>query len=156
LGEPVAVAVAAAEFVQLEANVDDMTGELAAHAIAVLIEAGALDAWASPITMKKGRPGLVLAVLARAAAADELAAVLLRETTSLGVRRLPATRLERPRRMVEVETRFGRVPIKVSEGPFGPPQAKPEFDACERAARAAGVPVREVLAEALAVWSRGR
>jgi uncharacterized protein (TIGR00299 family) protein len=147
--------VEASDLVVLEANVDDMTGELAAHTIALLIEAGALDAWAAPITMKKGRPGLVLSALGRASAADVLSALILRETTSLGVRRLPAGRLERPRRIVEVETRFGRIPVKVSEGPYGPPQAKPEFDACERAARAAGVPVREVLAEAVATWSRG-
>ncbi|HWP04867.1 MAG TPA: nickel pincer cofactor biosynthesis protein LarC [Polyangiaceae bacterium] len=154
LGEPAPDATQASELVVLEANVDDMTGELAAHAIARLIQAGALDAWAAPITMKKGRPGLVLSVLGRAAAADELARLLLTETTSLGVRRLPATRLERPRRMVEVATRFGTIPVKVSEGPYGPPQAKPEFDACERAAEAASVPVREVVSEALAAWAR--
>jgi hypothetical protein len=153
LGEPGPEAATASELVVLEANVDDMTGELAAHAIARLIHGGALDAWATPITMKKGRPGLVLSVLARAATADELAALLLTETTSLGVRRLPATRLERPRRIVEVVTRFGRIPLKVSEGPYGAPQVKPEFDACERAAAVSGVPLREVLAEALSAWA---
>jgi len=153
LGEPAPEAATASELVVLEANVDDMTGELSAHAIARLIQAGALDAWATPITMKKGRPGLVLSVLARALAADELSALLLTETTSLGVRRLAASRLERPRRLVEVETRFGLIPLKVSEGPYGPPQVKPEFDACERAAAAAGVPLRVVLAEALSAWA---
>jgi len=153
LGEPGPEAATAGDLVVLEANVDDMTGELAAHAIARVIQAGALDAWATPTTMKKGRPGLVLSVLARAATADELAALLLVETTSLGVRRLPATRLERPRRIVEVVTRFGPIPLKVSEGPYGPPQVKPEFDACERAAAAAGVPLREVIAEALSAWA---
>jgi pyridinium-3,5-bisthiocarboxylic acid mononucleotide nickel chelatase len=157
LGEPVAATHAAAGLVVLEANVDDMTGELAGHAIAAVMNAGALDAWATPITMKKGRPGLVLSALARAEAAETLAGVILRETTSLGVRWLPASRLERPRRTVEVTTRFGVIPLKVSEGPYGAPQAKPEFDACERAADAAGVSVREVLSEALAVWTqRGR
>jgi len=140
----------------LEANVDDMTGELAGHVIGLLLEAGALDAWAVPATMKKGRPGLLLSALTRAAFADSLAALVLRETTSIGVRRLQAERLERPRTVVEVETRFGLIPVKVSEGPYGPPQAKPEFDACARAATAAGVPVREVIAEALSVWSRAR
>jgi uncharacterized protein (TIGR00299 family) protein len=155
-GAPTPERVEADDLVILEANVDDMTGELAAHTIALLIEAGALDAWAAPITMKKGRPGLVLSALGRASGADALSALILRETTSLGVRRLPAARLERPRHIVEVDTRFGRIPVKVSEGPYGPPQAKPEFDACERAARSSGVPVREVLAEAVAAWSRGR
>jgi uncharacterized protein (TIGR00299 family) protein len=154
LGEPLLGTNAGAELVVLEANVDDMTGELAAHAIQAVMLAGALDVWATPITMKKGRPGLVLSALARAESASSLAGVLLRETTSLGVRWSPASRLERPRRIVSVSTRFGDVPIKVSEGPYGAPQAKPEFDACERAAQAAGVPVREVLAEALAAFGR--
>ena len=74
---------------------------------------------------------------------------MLRETTSLGVRRIDVSRTERPRRMVDVETPFGKIPMKIAEGPFGPPQAKPEFDACAAAARAHGVPVREVLAAAL-------
>jgi uncharacterized protein (TIGR00299 family) protein len=152
LGEPLAATHAAGGLVVLEANVDDMTGELMGHAIASVMQAGALDAWATPITMKKGRPGLVLSVLARAETAQTLASAILRETTSLGVRWAAASRLERPRRTVEVTTRFGVIPVKVSEGPYGAPQAKPEFDACERAALAAGVPVREVLTEALAAW----
>src|SRR5262249_45818124 len=139
LGEPTAEARADAAFVVLEANVDDMTGELAGHAIAAVIRAGALDAWATPSTMKKGRPGLVPPALARADAAEALASALLRETTSLGVRFVPTSRLERPRRTVEVTTRFGVIPLKVSEGPYGAPQAKPEFSACERAAESAGV-----------------
>jgi uncharacterized protein (DUF111 family) len=65
------------------------------------------------------------------------------------VRRTPASRTERPRRVVEVETAYGRIPVKISEGPFGPPTIKPEFDACAAAAHAHGVPVRVVIAAAL-------
>jgi uncharacterized protein (TIGR00299 family) protein len=136
--------------VLLEANVDDLTGELAAHAIEALLAAGALDAWASPITMKKGRPGLTLAALAAAAQADAVATAMLRETTSIGLRRTAVSRTERPRRIVKVETRYGTIRVKVSEGPFGPPQKKPEFDDCAAAAKTHGVPVREVIAAALA------
>jgi uncharacterized protein (TIGR00299 family) protein len=141
------------EYVVLEANVDDMTGELAGHALAVLLESGAIDAWAAPVTMKKGRPGLVLSALCRSEATERVSEVLLRETSSLGVRRYAVTRSERPRRMVEVETAFGKIPVKVAEGPFGPAQVKPEFDACAAAARVAGVPVREVIAAALAAYA---
>jgi uncharacterized protein (TIGR00299 family) protein len=144
---------AASELVVLETNLDDMTGELVGHVIALLLERGALDAWATPITMKKGRPGLVLSALSRVALSDELSALMLRETTSLGVRRTPVERMERPRRSVELETAFGVIPLKVSEGPFGPVQVKPEFDACVRAAEAHGVTVRVVIAAALAAWS---
>jgi uncharacterized protein (DUF111 family) len=145
-----------AAHVVLEANVDDMTGELAAHAIEALLRAGALDAWAAPVTMKKGRPGLVIAALCERPRAMTVAGVLLGETSSIGVRQYAVGRTERPRRMLEVETRFGRIPIKVSEGAYGPALAKPEFDACAAAARAASVSVREVLEAALAAYQATR
>jgi pyridinium-3,5-bisthiocarboxylic acid mononucleotide nickel chelatase len=136
----------------LEANVDDMTGELAAHAIRAVLAAGALDAWAAPVTMKKGRPGLTLSALCPVAAADAVTGVLLRETSTIGVRRLPVSRTERPRETLEVATPYGALPVKVSGGPWGPPQAKPEFDACARAAEMAGVPVRQVIAAAVRAY----
>jgi uncharacterized protein (TIGR00299 family) protein len=134
----------------LEANVDDTTGELAGTWIEALLAAGAVDAWTTPITMKKGRPALTLSALARVEHADAVAHAMLRESTSLGLRRYDVTRAERPRRMVEVETPYGRIPVKIAEGPFGPPQVKPEFDACQAAARGHGVPVREVVRAATA------
>jgi len=129
----------------LEANVDDATGELASSWIDALMAAGALDAWATPIVMKKGRPALTVSALAPLEHADAVAHAMLRETTSLGVRRTLVTRAERPRRLVTVETPYGPIPVKLAEGPFGPPQGKPEFDACAAAARAHSVPVREVV-----------
>jgi uncharacterized protein (TIGR00299 family) protein len=139
-----------ASHVVIEANVDDLTGEMAAHAIEALFEAGALDAWAVPITMKKGRPALTIAAIAAAPQVDAVASALLRETTSIGVRRTPVTRTERPRRTVTVDTPYGRLRVKISEGPFGPAQIKAEFDDCAAAARMHGVPVREVVSAALA------
>jgi uncharacterized protein (TIGR00299 family) protein len=139
-----------ATHIVLEANVDDATGELAAAWIEALLAAGAADAWATPITMKKGRPALTISALAAAERADAVGHAMLRETTSLGVRRYEVTRAERPRRMIEVETPYGRIPVKVAEGPFGPAQVKPEFDACAAAAKAYGVPVREVMRAAIA------
>jgi hypothetical protein len=138
-----------ATHVVLEANIDDITGELAAHAIEVLLAAGARDAWATPITMKKGRPALTLGALAEVSTADAIAHVMLRETTTIGVRRTFASRVERPRRTVDIATEFGPIPVKISEGPYGAPQLKPEFDACARAASAHGVSAREVLTAAL-------
>jgi len=133
----------------LEANVDDMTGELAGHALAIMLERGALDAWASPVTMKKGRPGLVLSVLCEHARSEELARALLEESTTIGVRILPATRIERPRRTETVDTPFGMVRVKISEGPYGPAQIKPEYEDCAERARERGVPLREVIRAAL-------
>ncbi len=139
----------AATHAVLEANIDDATGELAAAWIDSLLAAGALDAWAAPITMKKGRPALTVSALAPIEQAEAVAHAMLRETTSLGVRRHDVTREERPRRVERVETPYGVVTRKVAEGPYGPPQIKPEFDECLAAARAHGVPVREVIRAAL-------
>jgi uncharacterized protein (TIGR00299 family) protein len=135
----------------IEANVDDMTGELAAYAIDALLAAGTLDAWATPLTMKKGRPGLMLSALCVATDGDRIAEIMLRETSTLGVRRRDVARIERPRRVETVETRFGEIRIKIGGGPYGAEQVKPEFEDCARAARAAGVPLREVIQEALRV-----
>ena len=149
LGGPVSArATSGATHRVIEANVDDSTGELAGHVLDALLEAGALDVWAQPVTMKKGRPGMVLGALATVERAGHVAEILIRESSSLGVRETAVSRVERPRRLIEVETVFGQLPVKVSEGPFGPPQIKPEFDACRRLARELGVPVREVVAEA--------
>src|SRR5690606_18763196 len=104
---------AAPTHVVLEANVDDLTGEVAAYAIEALFAAGALDAWAAPITMKKGRPGLTICALAPVERADAVAAAVLRETTSIGVRRIPVSRTERPRRSVSVVTTFGPIRGKI-------------------------------------------
>ena len=78
-----------------------------------------------------------------------MATALLSETTSIGLRKIPVTRTERPRRTVAVETAYGRVRVKISEGPFGPPQIKPEFEDCAAAARTHGVTLREVIQAAL-------
>jgi uncharacterized protein (TIGR00299 family) protein len=133
----------------VEANIDDMTGELAAHALAKLLEAGAVDAWTAPITMKKGRPGLLLSALCPGALLGVVEMTMLRETSSIGLRRTGVSRLERPRELIEVDTEFGRIPVKVSGGAYGPAQLKPEFDACARAAAAHSVPVRLVVTAAL-------
>jgi uncharacterized protein (DUF111 family) len=104
--------------------------------------------------MKKGRPAFQLGAIAPAALSDRIAGVMLRESTTIGVRRHEVSRVERPRRLEHVETRFGRIPVKIADGPFGPPQRKPEFDACLAAANAHGVPVREVLEAALLAAAR--
>jgi uncharacterized protein (TIGR00299 family) protein len=150
LGAAVRGAPGADSHVVIEANVDDMTGELAGHAISQLIDFGALDAWATPVTMKKGRPGLVLSVLARKADAGRLSEAILRETSSIGVRSVPVSRVERPRAVRTVATEYGKLPVKVSGGPYGAPTVKPEFDACRKAAAKYGVPVRVVLEAARA------
>ncbi len=132
--------------VQLEANIDDMTGEVASYALSRLLEAGALDAWIVPILMKKGRPGMILGALAPRQLEGSLSEIFLSETTTIGVRKKLVSRRTLSRRLGEVSTRFGPVPVKYS----GTSGLKPEVDACIEIARRQGVALREVLEEALA------
>jgi len=133
--------------VLLETNVDDVTGEVLAHTLGALLDAGAHDAWLTPIVMKKGRPAHTVHVLADPAAADALRAVLVAETGTLGVRGLTMQRWPQAREFGEVEVDGHVVRVKVSAG-----RAKAEHDDAAAAARALGLPLREVVRRAEAAW----
>ncbi len=126
----------AATHAVLEANVDDATGELAASWIEQLFAAGALDAWVTPIAMKKGRPAMTISALAPLARADAVAHAMLRETTSLGVRRYAVARAERPRAIEQVETPYGRIPVKVADGAVRAPAGEARVRRLRRGRRA--------------------
>jgi uncharacterized protein (TIGR00299 family) protein len=138
------------EVVLLETNLDDLVPELVPDAVERCFEAGALDVWTVPAQMKKGRPGIVLSVLARPAAEAELARVLLRETTALGVRvrRLGRYELEREETTVAVEGQSVRVKVGLLDGRVV--NVAPEHDDCARVARETGRAVKSIWAEALA------
>jgi uncharacterized protein (DUF111 family) len=153
LGDLVEAGARAATHVVLETNVDDATGEIAGATIEALLDEGALDAWAQPITMKKGRPALTLSVLAPIDRADALARSLLAHTGSLGVRRVEVSRTERPRRFVEVSTRFGNVRVKIADGDGLPTVVHPEMDVCRALAKEHHVAVREVIRAAICAFS---
>jgi uncharacterized protein (TIGR00299 family) protein len=135
--------------VLLEVNVDDATGETLAHAVAALLEAGAHDAWITPIVMKKGRPAHTVSALADPALADQVGRVLVAETGSLGVRGETLQRWPAARTTGEVEVDGLPVRVKVSVG-----RVKVEHDDAARAARRMGLPLREVVARAEAAWRR--
>jgi uncharacterized protein (TIGR00299 family) protein len=97
----------------LEANVDDAPGELLGAAVEKLLEAGALDAWLEPITMKKGRGAYKVCTLAESLERERLVRLLMRETGALGVRHLHVGRTVAERRLVEVELAYGRCKVKV-------------------------------------------
>lgn len=154
LGEPLARAPLVSTLAVLEANVDDVTGEVAGAAIEALLESGALDAWAQPMTMKKGRPALLVGALVTLAREAEVMRAMLTHTPSLGVRRSEVTRTERPRRFVDVETPYGSVRVKIADGDDLPIVVHPELDRCREAAHAHGVPVREVIRAAIVAAAR--
>jgi uncharacterized protein (TIGR00299 family) protein len=133
--------------VLLEANLDDVTGEVLAHTLSALLEAGALDAWLAPVVMKKGRPGHVLSALADPSLVPRLRQVMVEESGTLGVR---AARLERwpvSREEFTVEVMGHQVRVKVTAG-----RVKPEQADAATVAAATGVPLREVLFMAEQEW----
>ena len=132
----------------VECNVDDLDPRVLPVVIERLMASGALDAYVTPIVMKKGRPGHLITALAPTAAADGIIDVLLRETTSLGCRTFPVTKHHLQRRMETVATPWGPVEVKVALANGEVLRKVPEFEACAELARRAGVPVRDVLAAA--------
>jgi pyridinium-3,5-bisthiocarboxylic acid mononucleotide nickel chelatase len=131
----------------LEANLDDITGEQIADVLTALFEAGAADAWITPVLMKKGRPGQIVSALCDVALSDQLRLVLLSEGGSLGVRATVVDRFASTRTLESVEVDGQPVRVKVSPG-----RAKVEHDDAARAAKLLGLPVREVTSKAEAAW----
>jgi uncharacterized protein (TIGR00299 family) protein len=145
LGAPRAPVGERESLVLLETTVDDVTGEEIGTALERVLAAGALDAWALPATGKKGRPALVVSVLARPPEVDTVLDVLARFTGTLGVRLMDVERATLPRRTVEVTLDGQRIRVKV-----GPHRAKPEHDDVVIAALALGQSPATVAARALA------
>ncbi|MEN8180896.1 MAG: nickel pincer cofactor biosynthesis protein LarC [Myxococcota bacterium] len=134
--------------VSLEANLDDLVPEHFDHVMERLFEAGALDVSLHPLQMKKNRPGFEVRVLAPPARRTELAAVLLTETSTLGLRVSECERIVLPRKTHRIRTPQGMVAVKVVRRPDGRVDVSAEYDDCKRIARRSGVPLREVVRHA--------
>jgi uncharacterized protein (TIGR00299 family) protein len=133
----------------LETNLDDVTGEVLAHAVEALFAAGAYDAWVTPVLMKKGRPGHTVSVLVDPVLSDAVRATLQAETGSLGVRGVLLERWPAARVMDRVEVGGASVQVKVSPG-----RVKIEQGDAARVAARHGIPLRDVLSRAETVWRR--
>lgn len=136
---------------QLETNLDSRSGEAIGYCLERLFEAGVLDAWTTPIGMKKNRPGTMISVLCRDAQRRQVEQILFEETGTLGVRRRLVERTTLPRRTVEVQTSWGAVRVKIGEFEGGQSEA-PEFEDCARIAREHAVPLTRVYQETLALF----
>ena len=151
LGRPVEeVPAGAPGHVVLETNLDDMSPQLLAPAAEALLAAGALDVAVSPLLMKKGRAGWLVKVVARAQDEASLAELLLRETTTLGVRVHDVRRHEAARRVAEVDTPFGSVAVKLKLLEGAVVAAVPEFESVRAVAAAAHAGLSAVHAAAAA------
>jgi hypothetical protein len=137
----------------LETAIDDETPQRLADLLARLLEEGALDAMLVPVTMKKGRPGQWLVVTATPEEAERLANVILRHSTTLGVRVRSEARIELERRIGAVATPWGEVEVKIAILPDGRERAYPEFESVRKVAAAGDVTLREVFEAATAAWA---
>ncbi len=137
--------------VVLETNLDDATGEQLGFAVAAALDAGALDAWVTPVTMKKGRPGHVLHVLSDTIALDDLRRTVERATGTLGLRATSVARWPAARTMEEVTLDGMTIRMKVTAG-----RAKPEFDDVALVAAKTGAPLHDVASRAEEAWRSSR
>ena len=127
-----------------ETNIDDMNPEILGYVQERLFASGAADVWLTPIQMKKGRPGVMLSVLCPLEAEGAIVSLLLRETSTLGVRLREMRRQEAEREVLEFESSLGPAVVKVKRLPGETPQAAPEYEVCRRLAKASGRPLAEV------------
>jgi uncharacterized protein (TIGR00299 family) protein len=150
IGEEMADAnvVRASSELLLETNVDDLHPDVHDDVLERLHDAGAHDAWLTPIVMKKGRQAVKVSVVCSPAEQEAIRRVLFRETGTLGVRAVPVDERELERELITAATRFGAVRVKVGWLDGEAVSVSPDYDDCANAARDSGVPVRDVYEEA--------
>jgi pyridinium-3,5-bisthiocarboxylic acid mononucleotide nickel chelatase len=146
--------LAVEHLVQLACDIDDMSPEYLAAAAERLRDAGSLDVVLIPTVMKKGRPGTRLEVLCDPAMAEALQAVMLAQTTTLGIRRTAVERRALPRETIEVVVDGHTIRVKIATLPGGSRRAKPEFGDVERVALATGGDSRDIFLRAAAQAER--
>jgi uncharacterized protein (TIGR00299 family) protein len=153
IGESIGSAQVAPEFVTvLEANLDDLNPQVFGYVMDRLFDAGALDVFGTPVQMKKGRPGMLLTILARTEDAQRLANIVFSETTTLGIRMREERREVLMRRAVPVRTAWGPVRMKVANLNGTVMNYAPEYEDCRQIATEHGVPLKTVMQEAIRIY----
>ncbi len=128
----------------IETNIDDMNPQLYDHVMDRLFEAGARDVFLSSIQMKKNRPATLLTVICAPSSRDSLAKIIFEETSTIGIRSYPVSRMILKRETKRVKTRFGEVMVKIVEQPDGSTRATPEYDDLKRIATAKKLPFKVI------------
>jgi len=156
VGESVASSASTDRVLVLEAEIDDASPQLLGGLLELLFTLGVKDAYLTPVQMKKSRPGALVTVLAAPSQREAVEELLFRETTTLGIRRQEWDRTTLEREIVTVSTAYGPVGVKVGTRGGRVYNAQPEFEDCRRAAQAAGVPIKEVIAAAIVAYRGSR
>lgn len=143
--EPIAV---------IETVIDDSTPQLLAYVGELLLEGGAWDVYSAPVQMKKGRMGVQMTVLSSPEKMPALRDLLLRETTTIGLRWRLENKMPLDREFAEVATEWGKVRIKIARWPSGEvANASPEYEVCRNLARTNRVPLKQVMQSAMKAWA---
>ena len=129
----------------LETNIDDSTPEILSYVVDRLISNGALDAWTTPINMKKNRTGVLLSVLSMPGLDMRLRGIINRETTTLGIRAQTVKRFASRRENIVVDTELGLIPVKLRYINDEPSDLSPEYDVCRKIAMERQVPLKDVM-----------
>jgi uncharacterized protein (TIGR00299 family) protein len=140
----------------LEANLDDVSGQVIGHVYDALFEIGALDVFTTPVHMKKNRPGTQLTVLAPLHLRNEVETILFAETTTFGIRCYRCSRRKLAREFETVDTPAGSIRLKVGRRGGRVVTAAPEYEDCRRAAVATGRPLKEIMEQAIRLWRAAR
>ena len=140
------------EITVLEANVDDMTPQVFGYVMEQVLQNGALDAFGTPVQMKKSRPGMLLTVLCRTEDSQRLTKLILAETTTLGVRMRRESRAALTRRHVRVTTKWGDVRMKLANLNGSISNYAPEYEDCRQIAKEKKVPLKTVMQEAIKIY----
>ncbi|MCB2306409.1 nickel pincer cofactor biosynthesis protein LarC [Clostridium estertheticum] len=128
----------------IECNIDDMNPELYEYIIDMVFNEGALDAYITPIIMKKGRPSVKISILCEEDKTNRMKEILFRETTTLGVRSFKVDKTKLKREFVKVNTSYGEVTVKEAYYKGEKIKSKFEYEECKRIAKSTGVPISEV------------
>jgi hypothetical protein len=153
IGEATEETVRAEPIAVIETVIDDANPQLLAYVSELLLEAGAWDVYRAPVQMKKGRTGVQVTVLSSPEKMQELRDLLLRETTTIGLRWRLENKMALAREFAEVETFWGKVRIKIARWPSGEvANAAPEYEDCRSLSRQHAVPLKQVMQEAMRIY----
>lgn len=128
----------------VETNLDNISGELLGYTMDKLFEAGAVDVYFTPIQMKKGRPGVIISAIVSEASLPFIELTLFNQTTTFGIRKYKIARTILTREHKEVESRFGKIRIKIGKFNNDIKSLSPEYEDCKRIAEEKGIPLKQV------------
>lgn len=140
------------EVIVLEANIDDLNPQLFGYVAEQALNAGALDVFATPVQMKKARPGTLITLLTKPGDAERIARLVFRETSTIGIRTRRESRYVLPRRHETVQTQWGEVRMKIAQIKGSVSNYSPEYEDCRRIAEQHQVPLKHVMQEAIRLY----